>query len=130
MLPFFHHHTLTILLEKQTNQYTLLSNSCKQVKIPALEILLFYCTCVRPILEYSTRVFHYALFNYLSNAIQRVQQRVLSNIYPGCRYMDSLNHSNLLAHHTRLKEACLKLFKIIEDDKRHCLLPLRTVEHH
>ena len=121
---------LTTLWKKQRSKFTLLSNSCKQVKISASEILPFYCTCVRAIIEYSTQVFHHALRNYLSDDIERVQKRVLSIIYPGCRYIDSLIHSNFLAHHTRRKEACLKLFKRIEDHKLHCLLPLRTVEHH
>ena len=116
--------------KEELSNITLLSNSCKQVKISATGILLFYCTCVRPIIEYGTQVFYHALPNYLSDAIKRVQDRVLSIIYPSFRYIDSLIHSNLLAHHTRQKEACLKLFKRIEDHKLHCLLPLRTVEHH
>lgn len=118
---------------KKANKRIYFIIQLKRAKIPIPEILLFYCTCVRPILEYSSEVFHYALPKYLHDFIERVQQRVLSIIYPGCGYTDCLKYSNLQTLHARREEACLKLFKSIEnstDHKLHNLLPMRMVQSH
>ena len=50
---------------KKANKRIYFIIQLKRAKIPPSEILLFYCTCVRPTLGYSTQVFHYALPNYL-----------------------------------------------------------------
>jgi hypothetical protein len=52
---------------KKANKRIYFIIQLKRAKIPQSEILLFYCTCVRPTLDYSTQVFHYALPNYLSD---------------------------------------------------------------
>ena len=113
---------------KKANKWIYFIIQLKQAKIPPSAILLFYCTCVRPILEYSTQVFHYALPKYLSDAIECVQQRVLSIIYPGSDYTDSLTRSKLQTLHARREDACLKLFKNIESRSDHKLQDLLPQE--
>ena len=44
----------------------------KRARVPSNDILNFYCTCVRPVLEYCAPVFHHSLPAYLCNDIERV----------------------------------------------------------
>jgi len=50
--------------------------------VPCVDILNFYCTAIRPVLEYCMPLFHHALPQYLSEDIERVQKRVLSIVNP------------------------------------------------
>ena len=53
----------------------------KRAKVPAKEIINFYCTCVRSVFEYSCEVFHFSLPIHLSDAIEQLQRRVISIIF-------------------------------------------------
>jgi hypothetical protein len=64
-------HVLNII--KKANKRIFFIVQLKGAKIPAKEILNFYCCCVRPVLEYACEVFHFALPKYLSDNIERVQ---------------------------------------------------------
>jgi hypothetical protein len=64
-------HVLNII--KKANKRIFFIVQLKRAKIPAKEILNFYCCCVRPVLEYACEVFHFALPKYLSDNIERVQ---------------------------------------------------------
>ena len=59
----------------------------KRAKLPSNDILDFYCTCVRPVLEYCAPVFQHSLLAYLCNGIERVQMRALSGITPGSKFI-------------------------------------------
>ena len=67
----------------------------KRAHVPEADIIKFYTTCVRPVMEFSCQVFHFALPSYLSNALERVQKRVLSIIYPLTGYADCLQKSGI-----------------------------------
>jgi hypothetical protein len=62
----------------------------KRAKVPTANN--FYCACIRQVLEYCCQVYHYGLPCYLSNAIERVQKRVMSIIYPNLSY-EKLSHT-------------------------------------
>ena len=49
---------------------------------PINDVVSFYFTCIRPVLEYCAPVFHHALPAYLSDEPERVQKRALSIISP------------------------------------------------
>ena len=70
-------------------------------------------TCVRPVLEYSCQVFHFALPAYLSDAIEWVQKHALAIIYPNIDYTDSLDLSGILKLRDRHLKAYDKLFNDI-----------------
>ena len=80
---------ITNLIKKVNKRFYLMVH-LKRAKVPAHDIIIFYCTCIRQVLEYCCQVYHYGLPNYLSNAIERVQKRVMSLIYPYVNYDDSL----------------------------------------
>ena len=61
---------------------------------------------------------------YLSNAIERVQKRVMSIIYPNLSYDESLSLSGLVKLSCRREEACKKLFNEIVNTGDHKLTNL------
>ena len=63
---------------KKSNKRIYFIVQLKRAQVPLKEITTFYCSCVRPVLEYSSEVLHFALPVYLSEAIERVQRRVTS----------------------------------------------------
>ena len=57
----------------------------KRAKVNLKDMILFYTTCIRPVLE-----FHNALPQYLSNNLERLQKRALRIIYPDLSYAEAL----------------------------------------
>ena len=49
----------------------------KKSHVATRELLLFYITCIRSILEYGSPVFHQALPSYLSEDLERLQKRAM-----------------------------------------------------
>ena len=64
-------HVAEIIKKAKKRKYFVIQ--LKRAKVPTKEIINFYCTCVRPVLECSSEVFHFALPDYLSDAIKQVQ---------------------------------------------------------
>ena len=93
----------------------------KRARVPSNDILNFYCTCVRPVLEYCAPVFHHSLPAYLCNDIERVQRRALSVIAPASSYHETLSRFNLCTLKERRSGLCEKLFTSIKLDKEHKL---------
>jgi len=58
----------------------------KRAKVPPNDMLLFYITYIRPILEYACPVFHHSLLQYLYNEVERLQKRALQIILPDLSY--------------------------------------------
>ena len=67
----------------------------KRAGIPVDDIVTFYYTCFRPVVEYSSPVFHHGLPKYLSDDIEGVEKRALKIISPSMSYTDNLNRFNL-----------------------------------
>ena len=44
----------------------------KRARVPINNIVSIYSTCIRPVLEYCTPVYHHALPAYLSDELERV----------------------------------------------------------
>ncbi len=49
----------------------------KRSSIPSSKLVRVFNTCIRPILEYSCKVWHHSLPQYLSDQIERIQRRAL-----------------------------------------------------
>ena len=82
-----------------------------RAKVPAKDLIQFYTTCIRPILDYGAPLYHYALPQYLQESLQRIQKRALSIIFPEVSYQDSLQLSCLSSLSSRRQELCDKLFR-------------------
>ena len=95
-----------------------------QPNIPLSDIVNFYCTVIRPVLEYCAPVFHHALPQYLSDDIERVQKRALSIICPYASYSECLVRFDLVTLHARRVALCSKLFESITSCPDHKLVPV------
>ena len=103
----------------------------KRANVSTTDMVNFYCTCIRSVVEYASSVFHYALPKYLSDDIERIQKRALSIIFGyELSYNDKLTFSSLSSLANRRQISSQKLFKNIVNDpshKLHCLLPAFNV---
>ena len=79
-------HSMTVVCNikciKKANKRLYFIVLLKRANVPLSDIVNFYCTVIRPVLEYCAPVFHHALPQYLSDDIERVQKRALSIICP------------------------------------------------
>jgi len=64
------------------------ANVLKRAGIAHSDLLRFYCSVIRLILEYACQVFYCYLPLYLSEEIERIQRRALRIIFPGCSYSE------------------------------------------
>ncbi|PFX11352.1 RNA-directed DNA polymerase from mobile element jockey, partial [Stylophora pistillata] len=101
----------------------------KRAKVPSEDMLLFYTTCIRPVLEYACPVFHHSLPQYLSNEMERLQKRALRMIQPDLSYAEALVALDIASLYERREILCDALFdQIVRDEnhKLHDLLPPRN----
>ena len=101
----------------------------KHAKVNPKDMLLFYKTCIRPVLEYACPVFHNALPQYLSNNLERLQKRALRIIYPDLSYAEALVAAGITSLYERRQVLSKTLFDQIMQDpshKLHDLLPPRN----
>ena len=77
-------HVLELVKKASCRLYFL--RQLKRSQVTPEELILFYITCIRSILEYACPVFHRALPGYLSKELERLQKRALRIIYPGMSY--------------------------------------------
>ena len=98
----------------------------KRANVPAHDIICFYRTCIRPVLEFCAPLYHHALPDYLTKDIERIQRRALAIITPGLSYSESLLLYNMVSLEHRRSNQCNKFFESIvnnPDHKLHQLLP-------
>ncbi len=101
----------------------------KRAKVNPKDMLLFYTTCISPVLECACSVFHHSLPQYLSNNIERLQKRALRIIYPDISYAEALVAAGISLLYERRQALSQTLFDKIMGDpshKLHELLPPRN----
>jgi len=98
----------------------------KRANVAARDLVLFYSTCIRSIIDYAIPVFYHALPQYLKEELIRLEKRAVSIILPRLTYSLAcieLGIKPISDHH---KELCSKLFNSIVNNsnhKLHSLLP-------
>ena len=85
----------------------------KRAKIATKQLTTFYRTCVRPVFEYACQVYHNSLPKYLSNDLERLQNRALRIILPEKTYAAALESSGLATMHDRRQTLTERLFSDI-----------------
>ena len=63
-------HVLDVIQKANKRIYFLIL--LKRANVPAHDIICFYLTCIRPVLEYCAPLYHNALPDYLSKDIERI----------------------------------------------------------
>ena len=93
----------------------------KRANIPPIDLVTFFSTCIRPVIEYACPVFHNALPAYLSAELEQLQKRAMRIIYPFTPYSDALACANLEKLSERREATTTKFFDIISHDGDHKL---------
>ena len=96
----------------------------KRSGVAPSELALFYVTCIRPVLEYASPVFHRSLPNYISEDLERIQRRALRIIYPNLSYSVALETAGLPKLHERREKFSTDVFDEIVCNPSHRLLSL------
>ena len=120
-------HVDEVIIKARMRLYFL--SQLKKSNIAIKELLQFYITCIRPVMEYASPVFHDSLTQYLSDDLKSIQKRAMKIIFPGITYNEALNITNVQKLKTRRQELTNKLFQeIVSNDSHrlHCILPSRN----
>ena len=102
-------------------------NLLKQLKCAGIDrksLILFYCACIRSVLEYACQASHTNLPAYLFDQIERVQKRVLRILFPEVSNSKTLEDAGLTTLFHRREELCSSLFKQIVESDQHKLAGL------
>ena len=100
----------------------------KRSGVAPSELVQFYVTCIRPVLEYASPVFHRSLPNYISEDLERIQRRAFRIIHPDLSYSVALETVGLPKLHERREKISIDLFDEIvcnPTHSLHSLLPQR-----
>ena len=92
----------------------------KRSAVAPKNLIIFYITCIRSLLEYACPVFHRALPGYLSDDLERLQRPALRIIFPSLSYSGAIVESGLTTQRT---------FNELANDNEHKLyhlLPIRS----
>ncbi|KAK2555873.1 putative RNA-directed DNA polymerase from transposon X-element [Acropora cervicornis] len=98
----------------------------KRAGIPVDDIVTFYCTCFRLVLEYCSPVYHHGLPKYLSHDIEGVQKWALKIISPSMSYTDNLTCFNLQSLKACRDDHCRRLFSTVLPPVNNSHYNLRT----
>ena len=66
----------------------------KRAGVSSKDLVSFYCSAIRSVVEYACALFHRSLPGYLIDELERIQKRALRTIRPGLKYRDALNKAN------------------------------------
>ena len=88
------------------------------------DLLAFYYSVIRSVLEFSCQLFHRSLPKYLSDDIERIQRRALQIIFPSLSYCEAIDKAGIPTLSERRKTLYIKLFNdIVSRHKLANLLP-------
>ena len=118
---------------KKANERLYFLVQLKRAKVPLKELVLFYTTCIRSVIDYAIPAFYHALSKYLKKELVRLEKRAIAIMNPGTHYdvaSDVLNMRLIEDHHDLL---CSRLFDNMMRDANHKLaelLPPLYSSHH
>ena len=123
-------HVLNVTSKAAKRLYLL--SQLKRAGICASDLVLFYCSTIRSVLEYACQVFHSSLPYYLSEELERIQKRALRIIFPYASYNSALKEAGIPSLYDRRASLSSDLFNDIVLDINHKLaglLPPKAVHH-
>ena len=101
----------------------------KRAGVSCNDLVLFYCSAIRSVLEYACMLFHRSFRRYLSEDLELIQKRAMRIILPDYKYRDALKIAKIDTLYVRRESLSLKLFNEIShtnDHKLASLLPPRS----
>ena len=127
----WNNHVDEIVKKSRKRLYCLSQLKRSGLKPP--ELIQFYRTCIRPITEYASPVFHDCLPAYLSKDIESIQRRAMRISFPSLSYKEGLDEAGLISLSIRRQSLTDKLFTKVTTDrenKLHHLLPEQRTCHY
>ena len=109
-----------IITSKAARRLYLLSQ-LKRAGISSDDLLAFYYSAIRSVLEFSCQLFHRSLPKYLSDDIERIQRRAMRIIFPNLSYCEALNKAGIPTLSERRESLSIKLFEDIVSNEHHKL---------
>ena len=93
----------------------------KRTKLSPTDLILYYNTCVRSVVDYAVQVLYNALPQYPINALVRIEKRAISIILPSTSYNYACEILGITPMVDHIDSLCDKLFHSIASDKDHTL---------
>ena len=117
--------TNTEYIIKKATKRLYLIKILKSYGAPMDDLLAFYCSVIRPILEYGAEIWNGGLTQEQKKSIERIQKRVLKIIYPNLDYDQAITETKLQTLEERRDDLCVSLIKkmLEPNHKLHSLLP-------
>ena len=97
----------------------------KRARLPVKDLVLFYTSTVRSVMDYAVPFFYHGLPQYLKNDLIRLKKRAISIINPNVEYL-AAGEKLLEEHHNLL---CKNLFDKIVNNANHKLAALLPKKH-
>ena len=79
----------------------------KRAGVNVNDVLNFYCTVIRPVLEYCAQAFHHSIPKYLADELETVQKRVLKILSPVMTYCEALEYYRLPILYFKEERTCV-----------------------
>ena len=101
----------------------------RRARVSPEDMLKFYITVIRPVLEYAAPVWSTSLPEYLNYKLEQIQKRALRTIYPSLKYDQALDTSGLETLQLRRTNLCKNFFRKIQNETdriNHLLPPIRN----
>ena len=121
-------HVVTITSKAARRLYLL--SQLKRSGISPGDLLAFYHSVIRSMLEFSCQLFHRSLPKYLSDDIERSQRRAMEIIFPSSSYCDAMDKAGIPTLSERRESLFVKLFKGVVSNEHHklayLLLPIAS----
>ena len=76
-------HISTITIKAAKRLYLL--RQLQRAVVSSNDLVMFYCSVIRSVLEFSCQLFHSSLPNYLSDELERIQRRTMHIIFPNLK---------------------------------------------
>ena len=112
-------HVAEISRKVSTRLYFL--KQLKRAGVATKELVTFYTTCIRPIMEYACPVYHNSLPNYLSEELESLQKRAMRIVYPFIDYYEALELAKLDTASKRRHTQTTVVFQEISANPGHKL---------
>jgi hypothetical protein len=89
----WNHHIEKVIKKASKRLYFLVQ--LKRAKLPIEDLVLFYITCIRFVIDYAIPEFYCSLPQYLKSELVRLEKRALSIITPGQDYQTAAKMLNV-----------------------------------
>ena len=127
--PTWNAHIKEVIKKARKRLYYLVQ--LKRARLPVEDLVLFYTSCIRSVMDYAVPAFYHALPQYLKNDLIRLEKRAISIINLDVDYLaagEVLDMKLIEEHHNLL---CKNLFDKIINNANHKLADLlqRNIIH-